>query len=557
MLSRTNIPFGFGRQAEIVEVVVRNGWDYFRSQLAFINGQLNSKPTEPSLPLPDVLKQILIELGPTFVKLGQILSTRPDLLAPEYIEALETLQSDVPGLPWSEIAPILEAELGQPIVESYAEVAEKAIAAGSLGQVHKGKLRDGQEVAIKVQRPGIQRVIEEDLEVLRSLAQFFSGDALGEAYDLEALVEEFSNSITGELDFTREARNTEELTANLANSELWQPGQVVIPRVYWQFTSKKVLTLEWIAGVKISQAELTEPRRKELAALAAKVVMQQILIDGFFHADPHPGNFFYVGDEKQIRLAMLDCGMVSRMDPRTKSILTDLLIGIVYEQPRQVAQSVRELGFAKLEIDIKAIESAFDRLLRRFYTRPLEEINLSELLNEALRIPRENKIQMPGSIGLFVKAIANVEGIARRLDPLFPFIDVAKPVVEKAIQQRILNSAKMQNVAYNSLYLSRALVQIPQQIETLADRLERSELGLNWRWKEQEDFQRSLSRSFRRLGLAILAVGAMLSGSMLLAAGDRVNSTLSVNLTLIWSEAVLVAGLALGIWLLVEYVVKS
>ncbi|AFY70702.1 ABC-1 domain-containing protein [Thalassoporum mexicanum PCC 7367] len=557
MLSRTNIPFGFGRQAEIVEVVVRNGWDYFRSRLAFINGQLNSKPTEPSLPLPDVLKQILIELGPTFVKLGQILSTRPDLLAPEYIEALETLQSDVPGLSWSEIAPILEAELSKPIVDSYAEVEEKAIAAGSLGQVHKGKLLDGQVVAIKVQRPGIQRIIEEDLEVLRSLAQFFSGDALGEAYDLEALVEEFSNSITGELDFTREARNTEELTNNLANSELWKPGQVIIPKVYWQLTSTKVLTLEWIDGVKINQTELPAPKRKELAALAAKVVMQQILLDGFFHADPHPGNFFYVGDDKQIRLAMIDCGMVSRMDPRTKSILTDLLIGIVYEQPRQVAQAVRELGFAKLAIDIKAIESAFDRLLRRFYTRPLEEIDLSELLNEALRIPRENKIQMPGSIGLFVKAIANVEGIARNLDPLFPFIDVARPVVEKAIQQRILNSASLQSVTYNSLYLSRALIQIPQQIETLADRLERSELGLNLNWQDQESFQRSLSRSFRRLGLAMLAVGGMLSGSMLLAAGDRVNSTLSPNLSLIWSEAVLVAGLALGIWLLVEYIVKS
>jgi ubiquinone biosynthesis protein len=557
MLSRTNIPFGFGRQAEIVEVVVRNGWDYFRSQLAFINGQLNSKPTEPSLPLPDVLKQILIELGPTFVKLGQILSTRPDLLSPEYIVALETLQSDVPGLPWHEIAPILEVELGRPIVECYAEVDEKAIAAGSLGQVHRGKLLDGKEVAIKVQRPGIQKVIEEDLEVMRSLAEFFRGDGLGEAYDLEALVDEFSNSIMGELDFTREARNTEELTENLAHSELWKPGQVIIPKVYWQLTSKKVLTLEWIDGTKLSQADLAEPRRKELAALAAKVVMQQILLDGFFHADPHPGNFFYIGNDKQLRLAMIDCGMVSRMDPRTKSILTDLLIGIVYEQPRQVAQAVRELGFAKLEIDIKAIESAFDRLLRRFYTRPLEEIDLSELLNEALRIPRENKIQMPGSIGLFVKAIANVEGIARRLDPLFPFIDVAKPVVEKAIQQRIANSASLESVAYNSLYLSRALIQIPQQVETLADRLERSEIGLTWRWKEQEDFQRSLSRSFRRLGLAMLAVGAMISGSMLLSAGTNVNTTLAPNLTLIWSEAVLVAGLALGIWLLVEYIVKS
>jgi predicted unusual protein kinase regulating ubiquinone biosynthesis (AarF/ABC1/UbiB family) len=546
----TTLPSFRSRQAEIIEIVARNGWGYFRSQISF-----DTKSEKPSLPLPDVLRQILIELGPTFVKLGQILSTRPDLLSPEYIQALETLQDEVPALSWSEVAPILEAELQRSLTQSFTEIEPEAIAAGSLAQVHRGKLFNDQVVAIKVQRPGIRRVIEQDLEVLKFLAELFK-DALGEAYDLPGLVEEFRTSILGELDFRREARNIEQLGSNLANSALWPRGQVVVPKVYGNLTSERVLTMEWIEGIKLTEVNLPEPRKKALAALATQVIMQQMFLDGFFHADPHPGNFLYVGGETEDRIALLDFGMVAILDPRTQQILTDLLTGIVYEQPRQVAQAIRELGFTRLEIDIRAIESSFDRLLRRFYTRPLEEINMAELLNEALRIPRENKIQMPGTIGLFAKAVTNVEGIARRLDPLFPFVDVARPVIERSIQQRLFGPNILQDTARSSLYLSRFLIQFPQRLEILVDRLERSELGVNLRWRDRSEFQQSWSKAMRRLSLAVIAVGTMLSGSQLLAAGSSVSSTLPPGFTLLWSQGLLIAGFTLGVWLIVEFTLK-
>jgi len=538
------------RQAEIIEVVVRNGWDFFRSQLSF-----DAKPETPSLPLPSVLRQILIELGPTFVKLGQILSTRPDLLGPEYIEALETLQSDVPALPWHEIVPVLEAELQRPVQQLFAEVETQAIAAGSLAQVHRGKLPDGDVVAIKVQRPGIGQVIEGDLEVLQSLAELFK-DSLGEAYDLPGLVEEFRTSLSGELDFRREARNTEQLGRNLVKSSLWRSGQVVVPRVYTALTSKEVLTLEWIEGVKLTQLALPEARQADLAVLTTQVIMQQMFLDGFFHADPHPGNFLYIGDEQENRIALLDCGMVAILDPQTRRILTDLLVGIIYQQPRQVAQAIRELGFAQLELDIRAIESSFDRLLRRFYTRPLEEINMAELLNEALRIPRENKIQMPGTIGLFTKAVANVEGLARRLDPLFPFVDVARPVIERSIQQRLLGPQIVQDVTRSTLYLSRFLIQFPQRLDVLVDRLERSELGLNIRWRDRPEYQQSLSKAMRRQTLALVSGGTMISGALLLAAGSSAASTLPAGFTLLWSQGLLGAGLTLGAWVVLEFILR-
>lgn len=553
MFALSTLPVFRGRQAEIVEVVARNGWDYFRSRLTFNS---KTRATKPSLPLPGVLRQILLELGPTFVKLGQLLSTRPDLLDPEYTEVLETLQSDVPVLPWSEVVPILEQELGRPITQVFAEIEPKAIAAGSLAQVHRGRLQDGKVVAIKVQRPGIRQVIESDLEVLESLADWFSGDSIGEAYDLPALVEEFRVSIMGELDFCREARNAEQLRTNLANSSLWRPGQVIIPHMYLDLTSERLLVMEWIDGIKLTEVDLPEARKKNLAALATQVIMKQMFLDGFFHADPHPGNFFFVGDEEEDRIALLDCGMVAILDRRNKRILTDLLVGIVYEQPRDVAQAIRELGFTQLQVDIQSIEADFDKLLRRFYTRPLEDINMAELLNEALRIPRNNKIQMPGTIGLFTKAIANVEGIARRLDPLFPFVEVAQPVIEKSVQQRLFGPNVLQDAARSSMYLSRLMIQFPQRLEILVDRLERSELGLNFRWSDRSEFQSALNKSMRRMSLSVLAIGTMVSGSLLLAAGSSASSTLPIGFTLIWSQGLLLSGVSLTFWLILEFILR-
>jgi len=498
------------RQIEIVEIILRNGWNYFRSRIV-----KDTQPERPALPLPNVLRQILIELGPTFVKLGQLLSTRPDLLSPEYIEVLETLQNNVPALPWSEVEPILKTAFGQSLKDAFLNIEPVAIAAGSLAQVHRATLKNGQTIAIKIERPGIREIIERDLDVLESLANWFSRDKFGQAYDLPGLVEEFRNSLLGELDFRREARNTQRLRQNLENSRLWQRKQVIVPKVYSEWTTDKILTLEWIEGIKLNQVNLPESRKKQLAALAVQVVMQQIYLDRFFHADPHPGNFLYIGDATQDRLALLDCGMVASIDPRTQSILTDLLVGIVYERPKIVAQAIRELGFTRLDVDLRAIESSFDRLLRRFYTHPLEEINLAELLNEALRIPRENNIQMPGTIGLFVKTIANVEGIARQLDPLFPFVEVARPIVERAIRQRLFGAELLQDATQSSLYLSRLTTQFPQRFEILLDRLERSELGINLGWRLEREFLQSQQQGMNRLSLAILAMGALIAGAIL------------------------------------------
>jgi ubiquinone biosynthesis protein len=546
----SSLPFINSRQAEIIEVVARNGWDYFRNQLS-----LNPQPEEFALPLPNVLRQILIDLGPTFVKLGQLLSTRPDLLAPDYIRALETLQNDVPALPWETIEQTLKADLPRPFDEVFRTINQVPIAAGSLAQVHKATLQTGETVAIKIQRPNIKTVINRDLDVLQSLAAFFNTDRIGQAYDLIGLVEEFRTSLLGELDFRREARNTEQLRQNLAKSNLWQPGQVIVPQIYLNWTTERVLVMEWIEGVKLTQADLPADRQREVAALVVQVVMQQMFLDRIFHADPHPGNFLYVRQGDRDRIALLDCGMVAILDPRTQRIITDLLVGIVFEQPRQVAQAVRELGFTRLDVDIRAIEAEFDRLLRRFYTRPLEEINLTELLNAALKIPRDNKIQMPGSVGLFAKAVANIEGIARQLDPSFAFVEVARPVVTQALQQRMIGPQALPEVGRSSLYFSQLLLDLPQRVDILADRLERSELGLTLRWRDQGNLQDSLNRNNRRLVLGLLSVGSLLTGG-LLTVGDTLSDQPNLDWVILWHQSFLVMGTGIMASLILSLLAK-
>jgi ubiquinone biosynthesis protein len=220
-----------------------------------------------------------------------------------------------------------------------------------------------------------------------------------------------------------------------------------------------------------------------------------------------------------------------------------------------VAQAVRELGFTRLDVDIRAIEAEFDRLLRRFYTRPLEEINLTELLNAALKIPRDNKIQMPGSVGLFAKAVANIEGIARQLDPSFAFVEVARPVVTQALQQRMVGPQALPEVGRSSLYFSQLLLDLPQRVDILADRLERSELGLTLRWRDQGNLQDGLNRNNRRLVLGLLSVGSLLTGG-LLTVGDTLSTTPNLDWVILWHQSFLVMGAGIMLSLIISLLVR-
>jgi ubiquinone biosynthesis protein len=302
------------RRLEILDVLLRYGWDYMRQLLTI------GRADKPEVPPPDILRNILTDLGPVYVKLGQLLSTRPDLLPPEYIDALSSLQSNVPVVPPSEIAAFIHIQLPQPPEEIFSQIDYQAIAAGSIAQTHRATLKDGRVVAIKIQRPGIDVTVARDISLLKKTAELVSGTDFGKQYDIVSLAEEFSTALKAELDFTQEANYTEQLRHNLAKSTWFDPKRIVVPQIYRHLTTPKILVMEWLDGVPILTAQMNgkeyngdrDAEKKALTTLIFRSFFQQYLVDGFFHADPHPGNIFYLSDG---RLAILDCGMMGRIDP--------------------------------------------------------------------------------------------------------------------------------------------------------------------------------------------------------------------------------------------------
>ena len=306
------------RQREIVEVLFRNGWHYLRQLL------LGNNAARPELPPPEVLRRILIDLGPVYVKLGQLLSTRPDLLSDRYIQALSTLQSSVPPVNWVEIAVMLRQQLHRPVHEIFAHVSPQAVAAGSIAQVHRATLLNGREVALKIQRPGIESIVVQDTGLLKGMAKLLAATEFGRRYNAIALADEVANALRAELNFCREANYCDRLRENLSTSSWFEPDRVVVPEILWELTTEKLMVMEWLDGVPLlsaslqnasnvnpTQQEEAEPQvteRQSMTTLLFRAFFQQIFCDGFFHADPHPGNLLYVGngriaeEQRQIRL---------------------------------------------------------------------------------------------------------------------------------------------------------------------------------------------------------------------------------------------------------------
>lgn len=532
------------RQGEIVEVVLRNGWDYMRRLLT------GGKVDEPKLPPPAVLRNILVDLGPVYVKLGQLLSTRPDLLPAEYIEALSTLQAEVPPVDWSEVEIVLRQQLRQPLEETFAAINFQPVAAGSIAQTHRATLKDGREVALKVQRPGLETVIEQDISLIRLIARLVTQTEFGQYYDVLSLAEEFAQALRTELDFTQEAHYTDQLRHNLATTRWFDPSRLTVPEVYWELTTNKLLVLEWLDGVPLLTATFNHPdfegdvdrEREEISTMLLRAFFQQICLDGFFHADPHPGNLFYLRDG---RVALLDCGMMGRLDPRTQQILLELVLAIVNLDAQRCTQLILQLAPPTQAINRIKIESEFDRLLRRYYSLNISQVNFSKLVYEVLQIARSNKIRVPGNLGLCAKAIANLEGIARTLDPNFNIPNKIRPMMTEVFQRQIVGEAPVAALLRTVLDLKNLSLQSPRQVELLLDRVTSETLQWNFSIRELEPMRRAVDASANRLSFSVV-VGSLIIGAAIISSNAQ-SSQVSWVSDLLFAVASLI-----GLWLVVS-----
>ncbi|MBL0726625.1 AarF/ABC1/UbiB kinase family protein [Piscinibacter sp. HJYY11] len=435
-----------GRLQEIVAVLVRHGLGDAVRRMGWADllekaGRLvhwNSAAELARLPPPLQVRRALEELGPTFVKLGQILAGRADLLGPEWITEFEKLHSRVPAVPFEELHAQLVEDLGGEPSQVFAWFDEQPLAAASIAQVHRARLHDGSEVVVKIRRPGIRPVIEADLRLLERLA----GIAANRWPDLRpygpvALVQEFGRSLRRELDLAHECRQAERIAANFSGQ-----AEIVIPKVYWEWTHERVNVQQFIDGLPGSALERAESEgldRKLLAQRGAKAVLKMVVEDGLFHADPHPGNVFYLPGN---RIAFIDFGMVGRLSMQRRDELLKLMLGLVQRDPSAVADVLLEWadGSAEEEMLLNADIEAF---VDTYHGVPLAQLSLAAMLADVTAILRRHKLSLPSDLALLIKAFISTEGMGRGLDPDFHMAAEALPLLRRALRARYHPKAVM------------------------------------------------------------------------------------------------------------------
>ncbi|MBW4672102.1 MAG: AarF/ABC1/UbiB kinase family protein [Cyanomargarita calcarea GSE-NOS-MK-12-04C] len=532
------------RQREIVEVLLRNGWDYMRRLIT------GGKASEPQLPTPAVLKNILVDLGPVYVKLGQLMSTRPDLLSGAYIDELSTLQDAVPPAPWSDIEVLIRKQLKRPLEETFITVNAIPVAAGSIAQTHRATLADGREVALKVQRPGIDSTVAKDIALIQGIADLVARTEFGQSVEIKSIAEEFCKALEAELDFTREAGFTDQLRRNLSTSRWFDPKQLVVAEIFWDLTTPKLLVMEWLDGVPILSADLSREKngkdpaieRKEITTLLFRAFFQQLYIDGFFHADPHPGNLFYLRDG---RVALLDCGMVGRLDPRTQQILTEMLLAIVDLDAQRCAQLTLQLADSNQPVILARLESDYDRMLRKYHNLNLTDINFSQVIYEVLQVARNNKIRLPSNMGLYAKTLANLEGVARGFNPELNFIDEVKPLLTDLFRRQLLGDSPVRSLLRTALDVKSLSLQSPRQLELLLDRVTSETLQWNVSIQGLDGLRRTTDDAANRLSFSIL-VGSLIMGAAIISSNAR-TAQLSLSSNILFAVASL-----LGLWLIIS-----
>ncbi|MEO0541570.1 MAG: AarF/ABC1/UbiB kinase family protein [Cyanobacteria bacterium P01_A01_bin.105] len=526
------------RQGEIIEVFLRHGWDYMRRLL------LGKAPEEPDLPPPAVLRNILTDLGPVYIKLGQLLSTRPDLMPASYIESLSRLQSTVPAVPATQMESFIRQQLPQPPEQLFAEIDYGAIAAGSIGQTHKAILKDGRPVALKVQRPGIELQVDRDIALIQDIARLVSTTQFGQRYNVVELAEEFGNALKAELDFTTEANYTERLRQNLAESPWFDSQDIIVPKVDWSLTGPKLLVMDWLHGQPILTAAVPEPepgssQRAKITTLLFRAFFQQYFVDGFFHADPHPGNVFYLEDG---RIALLDCGMMGRLDPQTRATLTEMVLAIANSDAQRCAQLTLQITEPMDTVDLVRLESDYSRLLSRYYGLSLDKLNTAEAFAGILEAGSRNHLRWPANIGLFTKSLANLEGAARQFNPKVNLLGEIRPLMVDLFRQQLIGDDPLQALLRTGLEFRNLSLAAPRQFGFLLDRLSDETLHWNLRVQGLDSLQRSIERAANRRAFSTV-VAALIVGAALIAASPTSQP--------VWlSNGLFAAASMLGLWLL-------
>jgi ubiquinone biosynthesis protein len=478
----------------------------FRQRLIEPEGGRRAVSTE------EHVRQALEELGATGIKLGQILSTRPDLLPPALIIELEKLSDRVPPVPTAAIIETVEAELHCKISDVFREFDETPLAGASIGQVHGAVLCDGTPVVVKVRKPGIAETVATDLSILAELAaRAARTELLGQNYDIEALVDDFAWTLRAEMDYVREGRNADRLREALGDDP-----RVLIPGVHWPLTTTSVLVMDRVEGIKIADVDELEAAgfsRRRLARTSAEILMRQVFELGFFHADPHPGNFLVTADG---RLALLDFGMVGELPEEVRYGLLQLMIATVRQDAEAVADALESLGVLRSPGSRDAVRRDIRHVLERYYGIPVQQFDLRQYIIDTLGVARRNRLQLPTELALVLKTVMMSEGLWRRLDPRFNAAHVAEPFVARAAEEMYSPANWGKRLVRASGDTVELGAYLPGQIRRIAARLDRGEFEVSLRHRDLDEALNRLSAMVTRLSIAVVT-SAFIVGLPLLA----------------------------------------
>ena len=492
------------------------------------------------------------ELGPTFVKLGQILATRPDLIPMSLIVELRKLQDAVPPFGSEAARNQIESSLGRPIAELFAEFDDTPIAAASIAQVHRARLFSGEEVAVKVRRPGLEQVIGTDLEILRGLASLLEENAPElRAYAPSEIVEEFARAITLEVDLSNEASNMQRFARNFAGDP-----RVHVPALYASHSTPAVLTMEFVRGIKakdIAGLDAAGIDRKKLAAGGVEFCLRQVFDHGFFHADPHPGNLFVLPGEV---IAPIDMGMMGVLEPEMVDALLELLVGILLRDAEKIAQLFARLDLIDDRVYRVLLRRDIAALLERYASLPIGEVDVAALIGSLFEVLQRHRVRVPPELLLMGKALATVDGMARDLDPTLDPIEAVRPYVLKTWLRRLADPRFLARDWIRAAHdIAETVTTLPGDLRAIARDLRRGELRIATRHEGLEALVREQARSANRNLLAMLVGATTLASSVLIASGGGV--LLGPLPITAWLG---IAGLALagsGFWLLAYGVLRS
>jgi ubiquinone biosynthesis protein len=545
------------RVRRIIEVLIRNGLGFLVQQLAldrilprFLRRQtVRADEAVGRLTMPERVRRTLEELGATYIKIGQFLSGRADLLPPAYIEELSKLLDAAPPVPIHQIRELLQEELGEPVEKLFATFDDIPIAAASIGQVHRATLPDGQQVVVKIQRPSIEQVVEADLDLLLRQARFLEkrSETMRD-YNIAAIAEELARSIRGELDYQSEARSAERVRANLLDDP-----RFIIPQIDWSRTCRRVITMQYLDGIqfnKVNQLREAGYNLKRIVQLAVEAYCKEIFVDGFYQSDPHPANIMVVGDQ----IGFVDFGNTGYLTPHQKELLGDMFLQILEEDAEGIARTVIRMGATHGRPSEEAMERDLQRLLMHYWGVALEDIPVGQMLAEIFTTAYQHKVYLPGDLALLARTIITLEGTGRALDPKFVLIDAVRPFAVRLVRER-LSPVVAGRRALHTLRQAADLAQaFPRRLDDLWDQLEEGDISFGIELRRLELIITKVNSMVNRLAFSVL-VAALIVGSALILNGGKDRWILPIlGIGIPVAQIAFLGAAAAAAWLLVSMI---